>query len=210
VLLAGGIGITPILSMAKHLEATRASYQLQYFTRSRQHTAFRDLLSLPPFGERVLFRYALEPGELHTCLKDLLGHRSEKAHLYVCGPRPFMDLVKATAAAAWPPASVHSEYFCADPGSLADPGGEFEVKLARTGRTYTVPEGKTIVQLLAENDVHIEVSCEQGICGTCLTGVLEGTPDHRDMFLTDDEKSACDRLTPCVSRAKSRLLVLDL
>jgi vanillate O-demethylase ferredoxin subunit len=210
VLLAGGIGITPILSMAKHLESTGASYQLEYFTRSPQHAAFRDLLSSPPFGARVHFHYAAEPDALPVCLGHLLQHRSENAHLYVCGPRPFMDLAQAAAVPAWPSESVHVEYFAADPGSSADAGAAFEVKLTRTGRTYVVPEGKTIVQVLAENGIPIEVSCEQGICGTCLTGVLEGTPDHRDMFLTDDEKRAGDKLTPCVSRAKSRLLVLDL
>lgn len=210
VLLAGGIGITPILSMAKHLEGTGASYQLQYFTRSPQHTAFHDLLSSPPFGARVHFHFAMEPDALRTCLGHLFQHRSEKAHLYICGPRPFMDLAQAVAASAWPCESVHVEYFGTDPSSSAEAGAEFEVKLTRSGRTYVVPEDKTIVQVLAENGIHVEVSCEQGICGTCLTGVLEGTPDHRDMFLTDDEKRAGDRLTLCVSRAKSRLLVLDL
>jgi vanillate O-demethylase ferredoxin subunit len=210
LLLGGGIGITPILSMAKHLQASGVPFQLQYFTRSLLHTAFHDFLSSPPFRDRVHFHYSVEPDALKTYLRHLLWHRPQDGHLYVCGPRPFMDLVEATAAATWPPECVHVEYFSADPLSLAGPQDEFEVRVSTSGRSYVVPQGKTIVQVLGENGIDVEVSCEQGICGTCLTGVLEGTPDHRDMFLTDEEKSACDKMTPCVSRSKSRLLVLDL
>lgn len=210
LLLAGGIGVTPILSMARHLLASAAAFELQYFTRSIEHTAFHGLLSAPEFKGKVVFHYALEPEGLRAYLRRLLWRRPEDGHIYLCGPRPFMDLVEATAAPTWPPEAVHLEYFAADPMSLAGPQDTFQVTLARSGGTYTVPEGKTIVQALAEQGIHIETSCEQGVCGTCLTGVLGGEPDHRDVFLTDEEKRAGDKLTPCVSRAKSRVLVLDL
>jgi vanillate O-demethylase ferredoxin subunit len=210
LLLAGGIGVTPLLSMARHLIAAGASLELQYFTRSVGHTAFHDELSRPPFADHVKFHYAIEPEALRAYLRKLLWHRPEGAHLYLCGPRPFMDLVETTAAPTWPPEAVHLEYFTADPLALAGVQDTFEVRLGHSGATYVIPAGKSIVEALAEQGVHIETSCEQGVCGTCLTGVLEGVPDHRDVFLTDAEKVACDRMTPCVSRAKSALLVLDL
>lgn len=210
LLLAGGIGITPVLSMAHYLRAAGASFELQYFSRSIPHTAFHALLSAPEFKGKVSFHYALEPEAVRAYLRRLLWNRPEDGHLYLCGPRPFMDLVEQTAAATWPPDAVHLEYFTADPASLAGPRETFKVRLARSGGEYTIPENQSIVEALAAHGVHIETSCEQGVCGTCLTGLIEGTPDHRDVFLTDAEKEACDKLTPCVSRSKSEVLVLDL
>ncbi len=210
LLLAGGIGITPLLAMARHLNATSTSYQLVYFTRSIAHTAFHDVLSDSAYRGRVDFHYALEPDQVRAYLRKLLWHRPADAHLYLCGPRPFMDLVEATAAPTWPPEAVHLEYFAADPSSLAGPRAGFTVKLARHGGEFVVPEGRTIIEVLAENGVEVETSCEQGVCGTCLTGVLEGEPDHRDVFLSDEEKRTGDRMTVCVSRAKGGRLVLDL
>ena len=209
-LLAGGIGVTPLLSMARHLVASGASFDLQYFTRSVHHTAFHDVLSAPEFKGKVHFHYAVEPENVRPYLRRLLWHRPADAHLYLCGPRPFMNLIEEVAASTWPPETVHLEYFNADPRASSGPQDAFEVRLALSGGTYTVPEGKSIVQVLAEQGIHVEVSCEQGVCGTCLTGVLEGVPDHRDMFLTDDEKEAGDKMTVCVSRAQSPVLVLDL
>lgn len=210
LLIAGGIGITPILAMARHLLATGASFQLVYFSRSIAHTAFHALLSGPGFAGRVTFHYALEPEQVRTYLRKLLWLRPEGAHLYLCGPRSFMDLVETTAAPTWPPDAVHVEHFAADPTALAGPRGSFVVKLARHGGEFTIPEGRSIIEVLAENGVTVETSCEQGVCGTCVTGVLEGEPDHRDVFFTDAEKRANDRMTVCVSRAKSARLVLDL
>ncbi|MDR5748897.1 PDR/VanB family oxidoreductase [Caballeronia sp. LZ029] len=210
LLLAGGIGITPVFSMARHLLAAGESFELQYFTRSIQHTAFHALLSGLDFKRRVTFHYAIEPDALRAYLRKLLWHRPEGAHLYLCGPRQFMDLVETTAAPTWPPEAVHLEYFAADPMSLTGSQETFQVRLARSDTTFAVPAGRSIVEVLAEHGVHIETSCEQGVCGTCLTGVLDGVPDHRDVFLTDAEKQACDKIMPCVSRAKSLLLVLDL
>ncbi len=209
LLVAGGIGITPLLSMALHLHATGQSFELQYFSRSIPYTAFHDLLSDPKFG-KVTFHYALEPEAVRSYLRKLLWHRQQGAHLYLCGPRPFMDLVEQTAASTWPPEAVHLEYFSADPASLSGERHTFTVRLARTGVEFVVAEQESIVEAAAEKGVHIETSCEQGVCGTCLTGILEGTPDHRDVFLTDEEREAGDKFLPCVSRAKSERLVLDL
>lgn len=210
LLLAGGIGVTPIMSMARHLLARGVPFELQYFTRSIAHTAFHAFLSGPEFQGRVKFHYALEPEGLRAYLRKLLWQYPENGSLYLCGPRVFMDLVESTAAATWPPDAVHLEYFGADPLSLAGEQESFEVRLARSGGTYAVPAGVPITEALAAQGIHIDTSCEQGVCGTCLTGVLEGTPDHRDVYLTDAEKKSCDKIMPCVSRAKSPLLVLDL
>lgn len=210
LLVAGGIGITPLLSMARHLLRAGASFELQYFSRSIQHTPFHGLLSGPEFRGRVAFHYALEPDAVRAYLRKLLWRRADGAHLYLCGPRPFMDMVEVSAAPTWPPEAVHLEYFAADPASLAGPRGSFRVRLARSGGEYLVPPDLSIVKALAGHGVTIETSCEQGVCGTCLTGLLEGEPDHRDVFLTDAEKLAGDKLMPCVSRARSEVLVLDL
>ncbi len=210
LLLGGGIGITPLLSMARHLQARGAKFELQYFSRSPKHTAFHEAFSAPEFDGKVVFQYALEADRVRAYLRKLLSRRLEETHLYLCGPKPFMDQVVDLAAATWPPESIHLEYFTADPMALAGPQDAFEVTLARSGHTYDIPEGKSIVEVLAEHGVRIEVSCEQGVCGTCLTGVLSGIPDHRDVVLTAKERQACDQMIPCVSRSKTRKLVLDL
>jgi vanillate O-demethylase ferredoxin subunit len=210
LLLAGGIGITPLLAMARHLQSVGASFSLHYFTRSIEHTAFHEALSQPEFLGKVNFHYAIEPDRLHDYLHKLLWHRPEEGHLYVCGPRPFMDLVEDTAAPGWPPEAIHVEYFVADPLAQAGPRNPFEITLARSGRSYTVAAEQTIVEVLKANGVDNMTSCEQGVCGTCLTGVLEGTPDHRDVFLSDAEHKACNKMLICVSRCKGQRLVLDL
>lgn len=210
VLVAGGIGITPLLSMLQHLDARGASFELQYFSRSVEHTAFHGLLSQQRLADKVGFHYGLEPQAIRTYLRKHLWHRQDGAHLYICGPRPFMELVEQTAGITWPPESVHLEYFSADPRALAGPRDVFVVRCARSGGEYEVAAGESIVDALRRHDVEIETSCEQGVCGTCLTGVLAGEPDHRDVYLTDAEKRSGDRMMPCVSRARSPVLVLDV
>ncbi len=210
LLLAGGIGVTPLLCMARHLQKTGASFALHYFNRSIAHTAFHDVLSQPEFRGKIFFHYAVEPDRLHEYLHKLLWHRPEGAHMYLCGPPPFMDLVETTAASTWPPEAIHVEYFTADPLASAGPREPFQITLARSGGTYTVPADKSIVAVLSEQGIQNMTSCEQGVCGTCVTGVLEGEPDHRDVFLSQAERKACDKIMVCVSRAKSERLVLDL
>ena len=210
MLFAGGIGITPLLSMLQHLDARGDSFELQYFSRSVAHTAFHELLSQKKFADKVGFHYALEPEAVRGYLRKHLWHRQDGAHLYICGPRSFMDMVEQTAAITWPPESVHLEYFTADPEALAGPRDEFVVRCARSGGDYQIPADESIVDALRRQGIKIETSCEQGVCGTCLTGVLEGEPDHRDVYLTDEEKQTGDKMMPCVSRAKSSVLVLDV
>jgi vanillate monooxygenase ferredoxin subunit len=210
LLLAAGIGVTPLLSMARHLSAAGASYEMKYFTRSPAHTAFHRELSAPDFSGRIDFRYALEPAQLGDYLGDLLKTRPEGGHVYLCGPRPFMAMVEEVAGRFYPSDAVHLEYFSADEALLAGPRESFTVKLARSGREIAVPAGESILDALARNGLHIDMLCQQGVCGTCLTGVVEGIPDHRDAFLTDAEKRANDKIMVCCSRSLTPQLVLDL
>ncbi|MEY2619072.1 MAG: hypothetical protein RL522_2074 [Pseudomonadota bacterium] len=208
LLLAGGIGITPLLCMAQRLAATDRDFRLHYCTRSLSRTAFRD--SVAAFGDRA--RLHLDDGDAAQKL-DLpaaLAAAPAGSRLYVCGPAGFIDFVMNTAKAqGWPADRLHLEYFGAAP---QDTTGDqaFDVRIASTGKTYTIPADKTVIAALQDQGVEVLVSCEQGVCGTCLTRVLEGQCDHRDMYLTDDEKARNDQFLPCCSRAKSPLLVLDL
>lgn len=208
LLLAGGIGITPLLCMAQRLAATGRDFRLHYCTRSLSRTAFRERVAA--FGDRA--RLHLDDGDAAQKL-DLpaaLAAAPAGSRLYVCGPPGFIDFVVNTAKAqGWPAERLHLEYFGAAP---QDTSGDraFEVRVASTGKTYNVAADQTVIAALQDQGVEVLVSCEQGVCGTCLTRVLEGECDHRDMYLTDDEKARNDQFLPCCSRARSPLLVLDL
>jgi vanillate O-demethylase ferredoxin subunit len=210
MLFAGGIGITPLMSMALHFQQGGKSFELQYFSRSIAHTAFHSLLAAPDLARRVGFHYALEPDAVRGYLRKHLWHHQAGAHLYICGPRPFMDLVEQTAAITWPPEAVHLEYFQADPASLAGPRDTFALRTARSGKECVVGPDETIVAALRKCGLEVETSCEQGVCGTCLTGVVEGVPDHRDIYLTDEGRASNEKILPCVSRSRSSRIVLDL
>lgn len=208
LLLAGGIGITPLLCMAQRLAAIGTSFELHACNRSLTRSAFLD--ELRAFGDR--FHLHLDDGDAAQKLDLPAALKAAPAgsRIYVCGPGGFIDFVVNTAKAqGWPAELIHLEYFGAAP---QDTTGDraFEVKIASTGKTYTIAADQTVTQALQAQGVDILVSCEQGVCGTCLTRVLEGECDHRDMYLTDEEKAANDQFTPCCSRAKSPLLVLDL
>jgi vanillate monooxygenase ferredoxin subunit len=210
LLLAAGIGVTPLLSMAGDLAARGASFELQYFARSSRHAAFGAELQSPRFGGRTSQHHGMEPDALAGHLRALLRVAPAGAHLYMCGPRPFMELVASIASPAWPSASVHREYFAADVAALDRPQTAFQVRLARRGLTLTVPPGRSIAEVLTQHGIGIETSCSQGVCGTCLTRVLDGVPDHRDVFLGQEQRLRNDRMLPCVSRSNSEILVLDL
>lgn len=210
LLLAGGIGVTPILCMAERLAHIGANFEMHYCTRSEERTAFRDRIRTSGFADRVQFHFDDGPGSGRMNLPGILSPPAPDCHLYVCGPSGFIDYVMNTARAqGWQPDQLHLEYFA---GVVQDTSGDpsFDVKLASSGQVFTIPADKSVVQVLAENGIDIPISCEQGVCGTCITRVLDGVPDHRDMYFTDDEKSKNDQFTPCCSRAKSAMLVLDL
>lgn len=210
LLLAGGIGITPILCMAERLSATGAAFELHYGTRSRQRTAFLERIERSNFAPKVHFHFDDGEAAQKMDLATLLSAPQAGTHVYVCGPQGFIDAALGLArAAGWPAAQLHYEFFGAAPTASAD-DGSFEVQLASSGRVIAVAKDQSVVQALAAAGVEVMTSCEQGVCGTCLTRVLEGEPDHRDQYLTPEEQAANDQFTPCCSRAKSARLVLDL
>jgi vanillate O-demethylase ferredoxin subunit len=211
LLLAGGIGITPILCMAEQLAASGADFALHYSTRSRERTAFYDRIRASAFADRVAFHFDDGEAAQRLDLATLLAAPQAGTHLYVCGPKGYIDAVLASARArGWPEAQLHREYFAAGDAAPAAGDAAFEVQLASSGRVIAVPADRTVVQALAAAGVEVQTSCEQGVCGTCLTRVLAGTPEHRDLYLTPEEQAANDQFTPCCSRARSARLVLDL
>ncbi|WP_040797494.1 PDR/VanB family oxidoreductase [Nocardia higoensis] len=213
LLFAGGIGITPLLAMARHLERAGGDFTLHYCTRSRSHTAFLDELTGNP---RVRFHFDDgDPGQLLDAAVEL-GQPDSATAIYVCGPDGFMDYVQGKAAAlGWPAEAVHTERFGtgAGGGQLGErpPAARdgFTVRLASTGAEFHVPETGSVLDVLLDNGIDAPYSCRQGICGECVVRVLAGEPDHRDDVLTDAERS--DGLfTTCSSRSHSAELELDL
>jgi ferredoxin-NADP reductase len=204
--IAGGIGITPLLPMIHQAELIGADWQLLYGGRSRASMAFREELSAA-HGDRVRISPQDECGLLD--LAPWLGTPDPGTKVYCCGPAPLLAAVEQ-ACAAWPSYSLRTERFNA--GALPEPVHQtaFEVELRRTGRTVTVMPDTSVLHAVRQVGADVLSSCEQGTCGTCLTPVLEGTPDHRDSILTDHERAANDCMLPCVSRSRGDRLVLDL
>jgi ferredoxin-NADP reductase len=207
-LIAGGIGITPMLAMAAELDRAGADFDLRYCARSRRAAAFCDELENSAYAQRV--RVHLDDAAANQrfdVARDTPAFVAG-AHLYVCGPGPLISAVtEAARQKGWPQGQLHHESFAAMP---AAPGNRFEVRAARSGVTVVVENGQSIAEALRSAGVDVELSCEQGVCGTCLLRVLDGTPDHRDVYQTDDEMASNDRIAACCSRAKSPRLVLDV
>jgi ferredoxin-NADP reductase len=195
--IAGGIGITPILPMVTAVAARGASWQLLYGGRTRTSMAFAGELR-DRYGDRVVVRPQDETG-----LLDLDSFLVADAEIYCCGPEPLIAAVEQRS-----PARLHVERFT--PKAVDGARTSFEVELAQSGRTLVVPEDKSILHTVEEAGITVMSSCQEGVCGTCETGVLEGVPDHRDSVLDDDEQAACDVMMICVSRSRGPRLVLDL
>jgi vanillate O-demethylase ferredoxin subunit len=209
VLLAGGIGITPLLGMAYHLLARDDCFSFDYFARSNDPVAFAEEIRRTALAPRTRFHLGLAGEAVQRALAARLDTVPPNAHVYGCGPGPFMQAVRE-AVAARPGLVLHLEYFAAEPPAQGIAADSFRVKLARSGTTIPVHADQTIVEALRAAGIEIETSCEQGVCGTCLTTVLAGRPDHRDMMLTEEEQKAGDRMLLCVSRSLDAELVLDL
>lgn len=232
VLLAGGIGITPLKAMAHQLERSGQDYVLHYCAKGQEWAAFREQFAPLVAAGRVVFHFDGGVPGAGLDIAALLdvhaegSHLHEGSHLYYCGPPGFMAAC-AAAAAHWPAGSVHCEHFKA-PASVADASDAsvdadaavapaaavaasadgFLVKIASTGQTIAVSQSQSIVDALGDVGIVIPTSCESGLCGTCKTRYLSGNVDHRDVILGDGEQ--VDQLTLCVSRCNSDMLVLDL
>ncbi|MGV8831209.1 MAG: Rieske 2Fe-2S domain-containing protein [Devosia sp.] len=207
VLIAGGIGITPLLSMARFLDKSSLPYELHYFTRAGDQIAFRS--ALDALHGKVLLHTGLPRPEIASTIATALGEWSFAQHVYVCGPTTMLETVRTTAAAQrWPDEAIHFEYFKND--KPIDDSSSFDIELARSAMTLHVPAGRTILEVMREAGLSVPSSCEQGACGTCLTTVLEGEIDHQDVYLNDSEKASNSAMMTCVSRATSARLVLDI
>lgn len=209
VLVGGGIGITPMMAMAYTLSAARKSFELHYCTRSAASSAFLDELAAAPFVDKVTLHFDDAGDAAKLQLPSVLSAAGlSNTHLYVCGPSGFMDWVIATSEkSGLSTAQIHREYFNAE---VDTSGASFEVVAAASGKTVQVEEGQSIVSALKAIGIKVEVSCEEGVCGTCVCTVLDGECDHRDVYLTDEEKAENDQIMTCCSRAKSARLVLDI
>ncbi len=206
IFIAGGIGVTPMVSMIHALKRhPEKKFKLYYLSRSPDMTAFREELGAPELQDNVVIHYDNGDPSKSYDLRPVVAERKNREHLYCCGPRALMEAVREMTA-HWTPTSIHMEAFSdADahrPGDKA-----FTVRLAKSGETIEVPAGVTIMEALRAKGHEVPSSCETGTCGTCKVKLLAGEADHRDLFLT--EKDRADNIMICVSRAKSAELVLD-
>jgi vanillate O-demethylase ferredoxin subunit len=209
VLIAGGIGITPIWCMLQRLQSLGRPWTLHYCARSHVNAAFIEEIEAMPrqtSGELVL-HFDDEMGGARPDIARVVAQASPDAHLYCCGPQPMLDAFQA-ATSARPSETVHLEYFGAREEAALE--GGYRVILARSGKTIAVTAGKTILDALLEASVDVQYGCTQGVCGTCEVPVLAGKPDHRDSILTAAARASNQTILVCCSGAKSSTLTLDI
>lgn len=207
VFIVGGIGITPVLSMIERLEALGRTWRLFYAARTNDAAAFRDRLQRLDRGRgHVAFCFGDERAE-RLDIRRIAGDAPPTTHLYCCGPARMIDAFVA-ATASRKPGTVHLERFAASEAPAIE--GGFSVRLQRSARCVQVQPGQTILDALLDADVGVSYACSSGICGTCMTRVVAGVPDHRDDFLNDEEKQSGNTMLICCSGSKTPELVLDL
>lgn len=207
LLIAGGVGITPLVSMIRRLQALSRPWKLSYAARTRPAAAFLGELGAIGPDAQLHVHFDDEHGGRPLDLAAIVGDAPASAHLYCCGPVPMLEAFEK-ATAGRPAGHVHVEYFQAKQAPAVD--GGFEVRLARSNRTIVVEPGKTILNAVLDAGVMANYSCSEGVCGTCETRVIEGIPDHRDLFLSPEEQAANKSIMICCSGSKSGTLVLDL
>ena len=209
VLIAGGIGVTPILAMATQLRTSGRPFAAHYAVRQRGEAAFAEQLRVMASSAAFTLYAGDESPRPRLDVSRTLATAPNGAHVYVCGPQRLIKEVLASASAlGWAPERVHFELFDA-PGPGVD-SQAFELHLARSGRIVHVPARRTALEVLVEHGIPVAASCRVGICGTCATSVLDGVPDHRDRFLTEEERDRSALFTPCCSRSRTPVLVVDL
>jgi ferredoxin-NADP reductase len=208
VLLAGGIGVTPLWCMIQRLAALGRSWELHYGARHRRGAAFVEaLVARAEATGNPVHLYFEEEGGARPDVAQVVAGAGADAHLYCCGPLPMLAAFEA-ASASRPADRIHVEYFSAR--EAADRSGAFTVVLARSAVSLTVPPGKTILDALLEAGIEVAYSCGEGVCGTCETPVLEGLPEHRDLYLSRSERATNRVMMICCSGSRGERLVLDL
>jgi vanillate monooxygenase ferredoxin subunit len=214
ILFAAGIGITPLLAMAQALMRAGRDFSLHYFTRSAHHVAFPERLRpLESVNDALHIHTGASIEETARAVSGALDGIDPSSHVYACGPMPFMSMVQTCLDDRLPAPHFHIEHFAAPVSATSGETASdaaFEVLAARSGVRCAVAPGESIVDALRRHGVEVEVSCEQGVCGTCLTRVLAGQPDHRDVYLSEAEKASGEQMTLCCSRSLSPVLELDI
>ena len=198
--------------MARQLIDQSASFELHYCARSLERIAFRDELRASGLAPHVFLHVdndaAAQRFNGPAIFREVKG---DGTHVYVCGPGGFIDgVLGAARGAGYAERQLHREYFAAVPGPDGSEDRSFQIRIASSGEVWSVGSEETVISVLARHGIDIPTSCEQGVCGTCVVRLLEGTPLHRDVFMTDEEHAANDQFTPCCSRSCSPVLVLDI
>lgn len=207
LLLAGGIGVTPMMAMMEELEAADKPYTLHYCTRSREKTAFLDRLDKRIADGKVVLHHDGGDPSKGLDIPDLITQYKVGTHVYACGPSGFMKAFNDNVG-AWPPHAVHTEYFAAAERDEDWEDKPFQIKLGHDGALLDVPADKSIVDILRAHGRDVETSCEEGYCGTCITRYLEGDPEHRDTVLDDSDQAKY--VMVCCARSNGPVLVLDM
>ncbi|MEP4037901.1 cytochrome P450 [Pseudophaeobacter sp.] len=206
-LFSGGIGLTPIYSMALAMHHAGHDFVWHLSARNRSRAAFLDEIMALPFADKICLRFDDETSD-QPDLAGVIAQLKPSDNIYLCGPLGYMDFVVSMAKqAGLKDEHIHLEHFGAEIDSTGDP---FEVYLAKSDKTLHVAPTDTILDALNNVGIPVSTACQNGVCGSCLTTVLEGQPDHRDLVQTDAEKAKNDRITVCCSRSKTKLLILDL
>jgi ferredoxin-NADP reductase len=209
ILIAGGIGVTPLACMSIRLEQLGRPWELYYAARDRHSAGL--VSQLAAFGPKVKFYFSGESNPRRRAARididQIVRTAPPGAHIYCCGPSSMLTAFE-TATATYPADQAHKEFF-SNPDSV-NTSGSFEVILVKSGATIEIPSGKSILDVLLARGFDAPYSCLEGICSSCQTRVISGIPDHRDLILTAEERAAGDRMMICCSRSKSRTLVLDL
>lgn len=208
VLIGGGIGITPLITMAYQLAHEGASFELHYCGASPEKCAFVDEIKNGELAQYTTFHFKSEGASHRAFFESAIKDIDSESHIYTCGPVGFMDwVINLATTHDFPEQQIHKEYFQVETDTSGD---SFEVVAERSGKIIMVEAGETILQALAKEGIDIEMSCEQGVCGTCMCDVIEGEPDHRDVYFTDEEKASNEQILVCCSRSKTPRLVLDI
>ncbi|WP_267570493.1 PDR/VanB family oxidoreductase [Acinetobacter pittii] len=208
VLIGGGIGITPLITMAYQLAHEGESFELHYCGASPEKCAFVDEIKNGELAKHTTFHFKSEGASHRAFFESAIKDIDLESHIYTCGPVGFMDwVINLATTHDFPEQQIHKEYFQVETDTSGD---SFEVVAERSGKIIMVEAGETILQALAKEGIDIEMSCEQGVCGTCMCDVIEGEPDHRDVYFTDEEKASNEQILVCCSRSKTSRLVLDI